>query len=88
MKNNIITVIGLMFFSSVISLISPDKNNTRLINIVIICYVFFVLSSGFKGSFSNAFTDCRSMYDSMLNKIEDITEENNKLMTELSKGMK
>ena len=34
------------------------------------------------------FTDCRSMYDSMLNKIEDITEENNKLMTELSKGMK
>jgi hypothetical protein len=87
MKNTLIIIVGLMFFSSVISIISPDKKNARLVNIVIISYIILVFSGSFKNYFSNTFKDYSGFYNDMIEKISNVADRNNKLITEISEGM-
>ncbi len=87
MKNILIVIIGLILFSSVISIISPDKKNVRLVNIVIVCYMFLVLTGAFKGNFSDIVSDYTGIYDDMIGKINIVAERNNELITEKNKGL-
>lgn len=87
MKNTLIIIVGLMFFSSVILIISPDKKSARLVNIVIISYIILVFSGAFKNYFSNTFKDNLGFYNDMIEKISNVADRNNKLITEISEGM-
>ncbi len=87
MKNSLTVIIGLMFFSSVISIISPDKKNIRLVNIILVCYIFLILTGVLRNDFSSIVTDYSSVYDEMMDKINGVAETNNKLITEQCDGL-
>ena len=87
MKNSIIAIIGLMFFSSCISIISPEKKNVRLVNIVIVCYIFLSLTGAFKENFFGVVDKYTGIYDDMIEKINSVAEENNRLITEKNNGL-